>query len=87
MTTTHFGTGFYTSGDGDIVTAAHVLGNKSWSDAGTGMVISIGTPPTWEVQNSKGVKVTISRDKLEQSPDSWGADLAKLRSSGVPHVG
>src|SRR5260370_18076533 len=43
----HFGSGFYASADGDIVTAAHVLGNKSWSDVGTGMVVSIATPDFW----------------------------------------
>jgi hypothetical protein len=38
--TTHFGSGFYVSGDGDIVTAAHVLGNKSWSDCPASTILS-----------------------------------------------
>ena len=81
---THFGTGFYTSPEGDVVTAAHVIGNKGWSDPGTGMVVSLATPAVWEIQNSDDVKQEISRDKLEQAPDAWGADLARIKTSSKP---
>lgn len=80
----HFGSGFYASADGDIVTAAHVLGNKSWSDAGTGMVVSVATPDFWTVVNSKNESQQITREKLDQSPDAWGADLATIKSGVQP---
>jgi hypothetical protein len=83
-TTTHFGTGFYTSPTGDILTAAHVIGNKSWSDPGTGMIVSLATPEFWTIGNSKNEKMTIIHTKLEQSPDSWGADLAKIMTGYSP---
>ncbi len=81
MTITHFGTGFYTSADGDVTTAAHVVGNKSWSDAGTGMVVSIATPQSWEIQNSKEEKLTVTHERLVNSPDAWGADLALIQTN------
>ena len=83
LTTTHFGTGFYTSPTGDILTAAHVIGNKSWSDPGTGMIISLATPEFWTIGNSKNEHMTIIHTKLEQSSDSWGADLAKIDRKSV----
>ena len=80
----HFGSGFYASADGDIVTAAHVVGNKSWSDPGTGMVVSVATPDSWTVVNSHNESQQIPREKLEQSPDAWGADLATIKSGSKP---
>ena len=84
VTTTHFGTGFYVSADGDIVTAAHVVGNKSWSDPGTGMVVSLSTPDFWTIENSKNEKNSISHTKLEQTSDAWGADLARIKTGYNP---
>jgi hypothetical protein len=83
-TITHFGTGFYSSANGDITTAAHVVGNKSWSDAGKGMVVNLATPAFWTIQNSKEENIRVSHDKLEQSSDAWGADLARILTGSVP---
>jgi trypsin-like peptidase len=84
VTITHFGTGFYASATGDIITAAHVVGNKSWSDSGTGMIVSLATPEFWTIGNSKNETISIVHSKLEQSPDSWGADLAKIMTGYKP---
>jgi S1-C subfamily serine protease len=48
------------------------------------MVVSIATPQIWDIQNNNGDTLSIARDKLEQSPDAWGADLAMLKSGHTP---
>jgi S1-C subfamily serine protease len=80
VTIKHFGTGFYTSPDGNIVTAAHVVGNKSWSDSGNGMVVTLATPEAWVIQDCNNQSRNVERSKLEQTPEDWGADLATLKS-------
>lgn len=80
FTVKHFGTGFYTSPDGNIVTAAHVVGNKSWSDPGTGMVVTLATPEIWVIQDCNHQSRNVERSKLDQTPEDWGADLATLKS-------
>jgi S1-C subfamily serine protease len=80
VTIKHFGTGFYTSADGNIVTAAHVVGNKSWSDPGTGLVVTLATPENWVIQDCNNQSRTVPRSKLDQLPEDWGADLATLKS-------
>lgn len=84
ITTQHFGSGFYASEDGKIVTAAHVVANKSWSDPGTGMVIILAPPEEWIVENSNHESFHVPQAGLMKTSDAWGADIAVLDTHRVP---
>jgi len=84
VTIQHFGTGFYASEDGKIVTAAHVIANKSWSDPGTGLIVTLDPPEYWMIENSNNESLRIPREKLAKTPNAWGADLAVINTGQKP---
>lgn len=88
ITTAHFGTGFYTSANGTVLTAAHVIGNKSWGDPkppSSDIIVNLATPLEWKIQNSKNENVRVSNDKLNQHlSNGWGADLAEIETGSTP---
>jgi S1-C subfamily serine protease len=79
-----YGTGFYTSSDGDVVTASHVLGDRSWNSSGTGMTVTMTGPPAFEVRNDQGKSFSVPKADLEVNGDAWGADVARIKTRTVP---
>jgi V8-like Glu-specific endopeptidase len=77
------GTGFYISPDGDIVTAAHVLGEKTFVAMSSGqLIINIAAPPTISISASDNAPPTIfpTLAILENNADAWSADVALLKT-------
>ena len=75
------GTGFYISKDGDIATASHVLGDRSFSLNPNGTIkISIALPPVFYVTDCKGKRTEVSATRLELNPDAWVADVARVKT-------
>jgi|HubBroStandDraft_6_1064221.scaffolds.fasta_scaffold01137_20 S1-C subfamily serine protease len=75
------GTGFYISKDGDIATASHVLGDRSFSLNPNGTInVTIALPPVFYVTDCKGKRTEVSATKLELNPDAWVADVACVKT-------
>jgi hypothetical protein len=81
------GTGFYVSADGDIVTAAHVLGDVGgWRDEKEQTHIRLVLPQfisitTDRLTNDKAKKTKIPIESaIEKNPDAWLADLARFKT-------
>src|SRR6202021_1480549 len=64
---TPYGTGFYVSADGDIVTAAHVLGDKVWTEKDGGLAFDPPNPPLITVVDSEGNKVNVPDNAIEEN--------------------
>jgi S1-C subfamily serine protease len=78
------GTGFYVSSDGDFVTAAHVLGDRVWSAAGTSLQITFNHPAKFRIQDSNGKLLDVLGTDVEVNYDAWGADVARVRTHAPP---
>lgn len=74
------GTGFYVSADGDIITASHVLGERTFATEGAQYRITIAIPPTITLRNSQGQFDIDSMSTVENNADDWASDLAVLRT-------
>ncbi len=78
------GTGFYISSDGDIATASHVIGDRAFSrNPNNGINVAITIPVVLFVTNSKGDRMEVSGRTIEQNPDAWVADVARIKT-GTP---
>lgn len=74
------GTGFYINADGDIATAAHVLGDVGgWRTADKQVHIRLPLPHSLYITNSKGEEISIP-PAIEDNPDAWLADVARIRT-------
>jgi len=74
------GTGFYVSGDGDIVTALHVIGAKTYQALANGTFnINLASPPFMTVRSSKE-QMIIPIANLENNGDAWGADVVRVKT-------
>jgi S1-C subfamily serine protease len=79
------GTGFYISADGDVATASHVLGDRSFAvNADQTIQVNIATPTTIWVTNSKGERKEFPIALLEQNADAWMADIARIKTGATP---
>jgi len=76
----HLGTGFYISSDGDVVTASHVLGDRTFSLDGQQLRITIPLPPEILIKNSVQEFTIPSGTSVENNADDWSADLALLKT-------
>lgn len=88
------GTGFYISPDGDLVTALHVLGDKTYE--------AVASPPSslfvntqWRINLSHPLSVTIKSrtdefsvvldGNLQADGDTWGTDVTVLKTGKPTH--
>ncbi|MGA8285831.1 MAG: serine protease, partial [Candidatus Sulfotelmatobacter sp.] len=78
------GTGFYISPDGDIATASHVLGDRMFSkNPDRTIKITFAMPALLGITNSKGERAQVASNHVENNPDAWLADVARIKT-GVP---
>src|SRR5258708_6519763 len=79
------GTGFYISGDGDIATASHVLGDRAFSRNPNATInVSIAIPRMLLLTNSKGERMEVPATTVEINPDAWLADVARIKTGKQP---
>jgi hypothetical protein len=76
------GTGFYINGDGDVATASHVLGQRTFArNADSTVQVSIAMPTVLTITNSQGERLEIqSSSAVEQNADAWLADVARVQT-------
>jgi hypothetical protein len=77
----HYGTGFYVSPDGDIVTASHVLGDRIWTDKDGGITVDLPTPDVLTIVESSGEGFGVSKNAIVENRESWGWDLAIIKTN------
>ena len=79
------GTGFYISEDGDVATASHVIGDRSFTrNANATITVSIAVPSTLFLTNSKGERTEVAATNIETNPDAWLADVARIKTGKKP---
>ncbi|HEY0703384.1 MAG TPA: serine protease [Candidatus Acidoferrales bacterium] len=75
------GTGFFISADGDMATASHVLGDRTFSRNPDGSIkVNIAVPSAFTITNSAGKVETISAHAIDVNPDAWVADVAFVKT-------
>ena len=75
------GTGFYISSDGDVATASHVLGERTFSrNPDSTIKVDFAIPETIFLNNSKGERIQVSARLIENNPDGWLADVARIKT-------
>lgn len=76
-----YGTGFFVSADGDVATASHVLGQRSYTSLPDNKIkVDLAIPSTFEITDDKGTKTTLRADQVEKNGDAWGADVALVKT-------
>ncbi len=71
------GTGSFISSDGDVATASHVLGDRTFKTASEA---GINMPSEFTITDCTGKATTVPSSSVEINGDTWGADLAVLRT-------
>ena len=80
-TATEFGTGFFISRDGDIATASHVLGNRTFESRDNGTIqADLEMPESFTVVDGQNKSTEVPSTMVEKNGDAWGADVAVLKS-------
>ena len=77
---TPYGTGFYISADGDIVTASHVVGERVWTSKDNGVTVDLNSPDSLTVISSSGETFSFPKTAIEVNREGWGADLAHIKT-------
>jgi len=76
-----FGSGVLISNKGDIATASHVLGDRTFKTAADGSFeAGINMPESFTITDCHGTKTSVPSTKVETNGDAWGADLAVIES-------
>jgi hypothetical protein len=79
------GTGFYISSDGDVATASHVLGDRTFSRNAEGkIVVAFSIPTVFWATNSRNERSQVAASTVEHNPDAWLADLARIKTGVKP---
>src|ERR1051326_5143197 len=80
-TATAYGTGFFVSRDGDIATASHVLGKRTFMSAPNGTLrADLAVPETFTVVQQDGSSTQVPAIKVDKNGDAVGADVALIKS-------
>jgi len=85
-TTDGYGTGFFVSADGDVATASHVVGHRTFTTLQNGtMQVDLSLVPTFDVTDDSGKTTTIPADRVEKNGDAWGADETLIKTGIQTH--
>lgn len=74
------GTGFYVNADGDVVTASHVLGDRTFAAEGNQVRVTLHPPERISVRDHNG-DFTVPSTNIESNADQWSADVAVLKTA------
>jgi len=75
------GSGVFISASGDIATASHVLGDRTFKSAPDGSFeAGINMPPSFSITDCHGRVTEVASSQVEINGDAWGADLAVVQS-------
>jgi len=74
------GTGFYVSPDGDIVTASHVIGDRTFVHSGTQMIVTIPIPNEIVIKTDT-TEFRVPSSAVEVNADDWMYDLALIKTA------
>jgi hypothetical protein len=82
---THYGTGFYISDDGDVVTASHILGDRTWTRKLGSKKISVKLPTQLDITITNNFdpdsgSTSFHRDDIEKNGDWWAADVVRIKT-------
>jgi S1-C subfamily serine protease len=77
---TQYGTGFYVSAGGDVVTASHVLADRVWTAKDGGVTVDLPTPDVLTITDSSGEDFTVPKTAVEENREAWGADIALIKT-------
>ena len=76
-----FGTGFFIDHNGDIATASHVLGQRTFTSLDDGKIlVGLELPASFTVVDSQDKSTEVLATSVEKNGDAWGADVAVLKS-------
>jgi S1-C subfamily serine protease len=76
-----FGTGFFINSEGDIATASHVLGQRTFTSQDDGKIqVGLEFPASFTLTDGQDKSTEISAENVEKNGDAWGADVAVLKS-------
>ena len=75
-----FGTGFYINGNGDVLTASHVVGKKVWTSTEKGPTVDLLVPAVISVVTSSNEVIVLPRSAVEEDREGWGFDLAIIKT-------
>ena len=71
-TATEFGTGFFISRDGDIATASHVLGNRTFESRDNGTIqADLEMPESFTVVDGQNKSTEVPSTMVEKNGDAW----------------
>src|SRR5579872_4830641 len=80
------GTGVFISPEGDVATASHVLGDRTFKTTSDGTFeAGINMPESFTVTDCHGKTTSVSSRKVEVNGDAWEADLAVFQSGVTTH--
>ncbi|GAA3763650.1 S1 family peptidase [Terriglobus aquaticus] len=80
------GTGFFVSADGDVATAAHVMGDKIFPRVvgGSGVGVTLIIPQDFSAQDANGSVHPLKGSTLQNNIDAFGADVALIKTGIKP---
>lgn len=80
------GTGVFISPNGDVATASHVLGDRTFrTDSDGSFEAGIKMPDAFTITDCHGKQTQVPNNKVEVNGDAWGADLAVVESGIDTH--
>ncbi len=75
------GTGFYVSPNGDVVTALHVIGGKTYEALANGTFKVNLISPLFMIVRSTKEQMIVPIENLENNGDAWGADVVRMKTN------
>jgi len=81
----HTGTGFFISADGEVATASHVVGARTWiAQPQNGLYINLALPLTFTVTTSDGKAHPVAASAVQVEPAAFAADVVLVKTGIHP---
>jgi hypothetical protein len=75
----------FISPNGDVATASHVLGDRTFKTSPDGFEAGINMPESFTITDCHGSTTSIPSTNVEVNGDAWGADVAVFQSGVTTH--